>query len=323
MADQQRNSNNNGEVGLATRRELKGFFTPKKPPAAQQFAKLIDSTYNLNYQGFNMSVEHGFEVSTSGEFEGLLGLYVAEDSQAGPQAPLWSIKVDEPNKSDTHGHPNLTFVPDRAEADRQNVSSADTGTETFAPALTLSRKGGVGVQTKTPDFDLDINGSMSCKTRLGTVPLRQVGDDGPGEQENVPADQPVPVPADGNWHNITAALGGCQAFEVMAGVGKKDTGRYALLHAVALSTFNPTGWLFNFLQLKNRIKCRHSYYRSRSDKLALRWSGSDRHYFLQIRSNGNYGVGPQGEPVRINYHITKLWIHPMMTLSSGVKADSR
>lgn len=158
-------------------------------------------------------------------------------------------------------------------------------------ALSLAANGNVGVKQNDPAYDLDVGGVIRSTGRIG-----------------IPLSSQTWVPANGEWHNITNELSGCQAFEVMAGVGKPKHGKYALLHTVAMNTFHPTGFLFNFLNIKKRIRCQHAYYRSFRDKLKLRWYGENRRYHLQIRSNSDYGDG-----IRIRYYLTRLWFDEDMS----------
>ncbi len=158
-----------------------------------------------------------------------------------------------------------------------------------ATPLSLTSDGKIGINTDSPKWALDVNGVVSAHGRIGAY--RQ-----------------GTVPADGKWHNVSEELDGVQAFEVMAGVGLKHSGRYALVHAVALNTFNPSGFWFNIFNRKKRIKCHQAYYRSIGDKLRLRWHGDDRRYFLQLRSNSDYG-----HDVRIQFYLSKLWFDPDMS----------
>ncbi|MDF2177186.1 hypothetical protein P2G88_02870 [Aliiglaciecola sp. CAU 1673] len=159
------------------------------------------------------------------------------------------------------------------------------------PLLFLSAEQKLGINTKQPRSTLDVKGVVSMTGRQGyqTPGIRQ-------------------VPADGKWHPITGTLNGCQGFEVVAGTGNKGTGRYALMYATALNTFNPTGWLFNFLNLKKCIKVHQAYFLSRSCKLALRWKTLEKGYCLEIRSRTNLG-----DNIRIGYHLTHLWFDEDMT----------
>lgn len=165
------------------------------------------------------------------------------------------------------------------------------GTENERPTLALTPDGKLGVNEEDPEWQCDIRGVIRSDGRIGVVPTKH-----------------KTVRADGQWHNITEGLAGCHAFEVMAGVGKRRTGRYALVHAVALNTFNPGGFWFNFLNFKKRIRCQQAYYRSWRDKLKLRWFTDKGKYYLQLRSNSDY----EGD-VRIRYYLTRLWFDEDMS----------
>lgn len=187
-----------------------------------------------------------------------------------PDRPTWSMG---------HGRSadSLLFRNRKSNADR-------------SPALTLAPDGRVGVNTDTPAWDLDVKGVIRAEGRIGVNPTRE-----------------TEVPADGTWHSITDPLNGCHAFEVMAGVGKKKSGKYALMHAIAVNVFNPRGFLFNLFNLKKRIRYSQSYYCSLGDKLKLRWYQDGQHYYLQLRTNTDYGVG-----IRIRYYLTRLWFDEEM-----------
>ncbi len=157
--------------------------------------------------------------------------------------------------------------------------------------LTLGSDGKVGIDNRLPKWSLDVNGVVAAKGRIGVY------------KQGL-------VPADGKWHDLTDELSGVHAFEIIAGAGKKKTGRYALIHAFALNCFNPLGWFFNFLNRKKAIDCRQAYYRSMSDKLKLRWRGDNKKYYLQVKSNSDYG-----DDVQIRYYLTQLWFDEDMSES--------
>lgn len=159
----------------------------------------------------------------------------------------------------------------------------DTGT----PVLVLSRNGHVGIGRELPAYPLDVAGVIASEGRTGTRGV---------------------APADGQWHPIVDHLAGCQALEIMAGVGKSKTGRYALLRATALNTFHPKGFFMNFLNRKRKIRCQHAYYRSRCDRILLRWQTSGDSYALELKTKCAY---PEG--VQVQYHVTRLWFDEMMT----------
>jgi hypothetical protein len=195
-----------------------------------------------------------------------------------PQEPRWTLGL-EGNRDE------LVF----------RSRNADSETQKHNPALRLGQ-GRIGVNHDNPKTELDVNGVISAAGRQGTYAAGL-------------------APADGKWHNISGELEGCRAFEVMAGAGKITTGKYALLHAVALNAHHPAGWLFNLFNHKRRIRCTQSYYRSMRDKLKLRWNAVGRHgrnilYCLEIRTSSDYG-----KEIMIQYSLTNLWFDPLMSKS--------
>jgi hypothetical protein len=197
-----------------------------------------------------------------------------------PQDPRWSMGLEE-------SRDELVF--------RNGKVNPETG----KPDTTLSLgQGKIGVNKDNPQTELDVNGVISATGRQGNYATGL-------------------VLADGKWHNLTEELEGCHAFEVMAGVGKKTTGKYALLHAIAINAHHPEGWLFNLLNRKRRIRPTQSYYRSVRDKLKLRWKSTGKQgrntlYKMQIRTNSDYG-----EDIRIQYSLTNLWFDPLMEQSQA------
>ncbi len=102
---------------------------------------------------------------------------------------------------------------------------------------------------------------------------------------------------------------------MVAGVGKPGTGRYALLHATAMNTFNPTGFMA-WLTGRKRIRMQHAFFRCKCSKLQLRWSGKGRRYRLQIRSRCDF----EGD-VWICCYLTRLWFDPAMARSAVPPED--
>ncbi len=262
---------------MAKRRRstLKHFFRKGSLPSADQFGDLVDSTVNQVDDGFDKTAENGVEISSLGAYDSLISFFRESRSE---QA-LWTIGYDEEKDK-------LLFKKlDRVESPRA--------------VLSLCPDGKVGINRKDPKHELDVDGVVSSKGRVGI------------------ASRDLTVPADGKWHDITEVRTGCHALEVIAGTGKQKSGRYALLHAIAMNAYNPAGLLSNFLKRKNRIKCQHAYYNGRCDKLQLRWAGRDRQYTLQLRSRCDYGKG-----FFVRYYITKLWFDAAMDGSASVVIDS-
>jgi hypothetical protein len=201
-----------------------------------------------------------------------------------PQEPRWTLGL-EGNRD------KLVF----------RSCNADSEIKKQNPTLSLGQ-GRIGINRDKPEAELDVNGVIAAAGRQGTYKAGL-------------------VPADGKWHDLSGELEGCRAFEVMAGAGKVTTGKYALLHAIALNAHHPEGWLFNFFNRKRRIRCTQSYYRSMRDKLKLRWNAVGRNgrnvlYRLEIRTGGDYG-----KDIMIKYSLTDLWFDPLMSKSSSKTGD--
>lgn len=105
------------------------------------------------------------------------------------------------------------------------------------------------------------------------------------------------VPADGCWYDITDELEGCWALEVLAGCGRRNTGKHALLVATAMHCFGA----------KPRIKAMDSHYGLWGNRIKLRWVRSGFSGKLQVKTTFNYGAG-----VAISYNIARLWDAPYM-----------
>lgn len=147
--------------------------------------------------------------------------------------------------------------------------------------LFLKKGGNVGINTVEPTTDFEVNGILGAKSRVGTHIL-------------------TTVPADSKWHDIVTDLNGCCAFEIMAQVGKAKKGKYALLHAIAMSTFGKS---------HSKIKTCQAHYGWWWNKISLRWVGSTYNYSLQIRTRSNYGSDS-----KIKFYVTKLWDNDIANL---------
>lgn len=167
----------------------------------------------------------------------------------------WSIELNQ------NGDKGLSIVAP--------VTEKETTTSMY-----FQKSGEIGIGTKTPRTSLEVDGTVGMDSRIGTYKLGTVR-------------------ADGQWHDIITNLNGCVAFEVLAQVGKEKTGKYALLHAHALSTFGKS---------RHRIRRTQAYYGWFWNKMRIRFTGSTYNYKLQIKTRSDYGTGQD-----IHFHITKLW----------------
>ncbi|MBN3582467.1 adhesin [Algoriphagus aestuarii] len=146
--------------------------------------------------------------------------------------------------------------------------------ETENPTIYFQKQGNIGIGTLNPGFKLAVNGLVSTHGRVGDFAKGQ-------------------VPADGKWHDVITGLTGCVGFELMAYAGKKQQGKYALLHATALSTFGKS---------KPKIRKTCAHYGFWWNKITCRWVGDTFDYGLQIKTISNYG-----DDCQIYFRLSKLW----------------
>ncbi|CAG8999763.1 MAG: hypothetical protein CENE_01742 [Candidatus Celerinatantimonas neptuna] len=262
------------------RSTLKNYFRQGAMPSSEHFADLIDSCVNQVEEGFSKQPNHGLQL-TALDRQHLLSFYQRND----PNTPLWSIAF---GKQQDH----LQIIAQSQDETNEPVQTPKQGqpTQTQSQAtLTITRNGNIGIQSEQPEYTLDVNGTIASKGRFGTQLI---------EDE---------IPADGQWHDLTPELEGCHMFEIVAGVGIRGTGHYALLHAIAINTCSPSHWWNCLWHRRNPIHTQQGFYRSGADKIKLRWKRSSqqgriRPYILQIRTNTCYQ-----KPRIIRYHITQLW----------------
>ena len=292
------------------RATLKRYFAAGARPTEEQFASLIDSALIMDDEGFRKTLDDGLRIVTAGESKALLSFQRPASVRAD-----WSI-----------GFPNNQG--DRLLVKRgplQSTTPLDPTVLSLAAAGAAPRVR-IGASDAPQAAELDVVGAISSDGRMGRACQS--------------------VLADGDYHDITGVLSGCVAFEVMAGVGLPGTGRFALLHAVAMNTYNPAWWE-NLFGLKKPIRCQHAYYARASDRLQLRWDprpkgasppppgsepgglakledtlfgwagdvnakfGRDSHYVLQIKTRSSY-ADPQQPTPPIKAFVTRLWYDSMM-----------
>jgi hypothetical protein len=257
---------------IRNRETLRNYFGDGKLPTRYHFGDLIDSMLNMSDEGFRKSAENGVEISTPIGHDALMSFY--RDQR--PKSALWSVSYG--------GGQDMLHV-------QAGGASAARGRP---PVLALDAQARVGVNNGAPKYTLDVGGVVASTGRRGTYQPMEA----------------VPILANGEWQDITDTLSGCQGFEVMAGAGQPGEGRFALMHAIALNTYNPTaGWL-DFFSRRKRITPHHAYYGRRCDKLQLRWEGSsgkNAAYRLRIKTGCDYGKDERGKSALIKVLVTRLW----------------
>lgn len=253
------------------RRALKDRFKKGKMPSENDFSNLIDSMINILEEGFDKTSDDGLKVAQLMGSGKLISFYenIAVDS------PQWFLELGIGDNKLHFGTVNTPHVLSlRSYEERQNGD--------------ISTKVAVGINKELPRTTLDVDGTVAATGRCG-----QPGD--------------MPVLADGEWHDITPSLTGCEAFEIVAGVGGKDSdGKYALVRATALNTFNG----------KSSIDQQPAYFGSKCNRIELRWASVPEqgpfYYKLQMRVQCAYFASSDKNKIWVKYHIMRLWFDSMM-----------
>lgn len=255
---------------LVPRKKLKKHFEQGKMPNQDDFSDLIDSMLNMLDEGFEKTPEDGLKVAQLEDGK-LLSFYKGIDVGSA----LWSLGLEKSSDS-------LSFQS----GDQALLTLAAPG-----DGDGQVQRGRVGIGQSMPLYELDVAGTVASHGRVGRS----------GE---------LAVKANGDWHDITGDLTGCQAFEVVAGAGAKDSeGRYALMHAFALTAFGENG----------SITYHQSHFGNKCSRIELRWLARKEEKFtfrLQMRVGCSYG-----DEVWIKYHTTRLWQDTLMRDSSIDPAD--
>lgn len=244
-----------GNNKVLGREDLKKHFRNGQVPTEYDFGFLIDSMINKQDDGFRKENDSGFVISAIGNSKKLVTFL----KNVNDLDPFFSIEKDE------QGTASMRFNPG-TDGNRE-----DTDENSYFFGV----DGNLGVGKRSEDtLKLDVDGFAGLKGRVGTFAC---GD----------------VPADGKWHTILEGLDNCSAFEVVARTGKRGTGKFAILHAFALSAFGNS---------RSRIRKTSAHYGFFWNKLNIRFRGTTHNYSLQLRTNTNYGSN-----VDIFYKITSLW----------------
>jgi len=277
---------------LENRKTLKALFRDGALPTDNDFAALIDSMLNMSDEGFRKTPENGEEIYASVGHDALLSFYRDQF----PDQALWRVALSPAGD-------RLQFISDNQAQPLLSLEAPGTGRHGDAPgdmaaskadqADPESRRGGIGIGCAEPRDMLEVAGIVASSGRRGrhaTV---------------------ARIPADGKWHDVITGLEGCQGFEVVAGAGgKKGDGHFGMLHAVALSAFNPSFGLLAWWRRRRGIRQTQAWWGRRCDRLELQWhgdSGRDKTYALQIRTGCDFGSTQV-----IQVQLTRLWFDPEM-----------
>lgn len=244
------------------RKSLKLLFGDGTRPNEKNFGSLIDSMLNKADDGISKNFNDGLTLAPMGaESDRVISFKEKiKDSNA-----LWSIDLIDTKTA------NGLLIGEPEAINNKRTS------------LFLQKGGNIGIGTQSPQTRLDVAGVFGSHSRVGTYVLGS-------------------VPADGKWHDIPTpeTLDGYNAFEILAQVGKAKSGKHALLHATALSTFGRS---------RHRIRRTQAYFGWWWNRIAIRWTGDTNNYKLQLKTRTNYGTD-----IKIKFHVTKLWDNEIMNL---------
>ena len=246
---------------IINRKDLKDLFRNGEIPTEYHFHSLIDSTINKHDDGFLKSEDDGIVISASKDAHRFISFFKNIDD-------LDSFFLVE---RDDQQPESLTFRSQQNSSEQQ-IEDEKGDDHTFFFHTT----GSLGLGKRSDKrYRLDVKGFAGYEGRSGTY--RQ-----------------GTVPANGQWQTLIGNLDNCQALEVVARTGIKGKGRFALLHAIALSTYGHS---------RNTIRKTSAHYGFFWNKIRIRWKSNHTHdYALQIKTIRNYGEG-----VNIYFTIGKLW----------------
>ncbi|MEM9982623.1 MAG: adhesin [Bacteroidota bacterium] len=248
-------------MSIQNRDSLKNYFRKGQIPSERHFKDLIDSMINKVDDGMSKTLDDGLVLSPIGSSKKLISFYKSIEDKN----PAWSFQIDSGD------------------------ASLDINNHLGDAIMSFKSDGKIGISTRQPRYELDVNGTFATKNRMGTFHQGKIF-------------------ADGKWHPVLEGLNGCYGLEVVAGIGKKKTGKYALIHAFTFSTFGKS---------KNKIKVNQAYYGVRCNKIELRWTGNTYNYNLEMRTRCSYGGN-----YFVKYHITNLWLDHFMDNSLDEEGDS-
>jgi len=242
-------------MALINRQTLKNYFKKGGFATEKHFNDLIDSSINSVDDGISKTSDHGLKLSPLKKDSKLLSFF----------------------KRITQEYSNYSFNLDNNDSEGLSINNHDNST-----IIKFNKEGNVGINTNNPNYNLEVNGTLGVKSKIG---LFKTGS----------------VPADGNWHSILTDLDGINGFEITAkATGKTGSGCYSVSHVIALSTFGGR-------RSKHKIKTTTAYYEKYFHRLSFRWFGEMNSYGLQVRTLKSYGICSETkESYQIKFNVLNL-----------------
>lgn len=249
-------------MALKNKETLKNYFKKGGVVGEKHFVDLIDSSMNIIDDGINVNPKDGLRINPTGIYSTLISFFRKK-----------SQKI-----ADFTINTNLN-----------DVEGLSVNNDSQKTLIKIKRDNKIGINTDQPNFELDVNGTIGIKSRVGTFSKGT-------------------VPADGNWHKILENLDGISAFEVIAHAsGSVNSGYYSISHVVALSTY---GGSKSRSKIKNYQNSNWNGFMGNifnKKIIKFRWNGSLHDYSLEVKTSGKWNMDPEtNEHYKINYNITNL-----------------
>jgi hypothetical protein len=245
-------------MNLRNRITLKRNFSKGRLLSESDFSDLIDSTVNKIDDGFAKDSQDGLQLAPSAQSGSVLSFY----KRITDPKPLWHLDLS----SDNEVH---------------HLKLQSPIEESF---INFRNDGYVGVNTKSPECDMHINGELGIKQRRGTYKS--------GEIES-----------NGKWQTILTESSLISTYEVVASIkGAGGTPQIAGLYALTFRVANKRrtkklrvskGSFFNSIRIKWKKE------KNSTDPKKVEWS-------LQLRTLRRYQALPNGNLPSIKFHVTKL-----------------
>lgn len=259
-------------MAVKTRNELKKYFSNGNVVREQYFSHLIDSTVNKADDRMHQSPDEGLNLIPSGAGNRFISFF-RKSCAIAKNLPFFFIEMVT---SRNPAIKNLSFSTIGADGKPVRVLSVLS----IFSKKTLRSTNRVGVNTVSPAYTLDVNGTLATKCRAGTYKDLKI--------------DPASVLADGEWYSILTGQTGFRCYEISASVESKE-GCSALTGKIL---FVNGDYDSNILTVPKRGKLSTPDYR-----LELRWRKKNVGYDLQIRTH----AGLRDKSV-IKYNLTRIMI---------------
>jgi hypothetical protein len=250
-----------------SREQLKKYFRNGTLVKEEYFVDLIDSTVNKISDKVEPTADSGLGLTPSETGKRYLSFFKDTASEKN-NTPSFAVNAVGDQQEDLSiGIPGATKDELKSIVAFKKVTNSS--------GVTNAR---IGINTVNPLFDLDVNGSVGMRMRIG-----RYYDPGIDYKQ---------VKADGNWHKILTNLSGFSSFEIISAVTEQD-GKYAMYYTV----------LTIAKEANRRVDAISQQYKWWWQRLQMRCVVEKKGFYgIEVRTAVKYN----GAPVIYN-RITRLW----------------